>query len=85
LIGPTGFYLYWLSGTVHDRVSRSTLLPDPNDRHVLAAAIRGQANVIVTMNLRDFPTDVHPDEFILHLLDVARDAVIAVAVAHGHS
>ena len=63
-------------------------LPDPDDRHVLAAAIRGHADVIVTMNLRDFPSDTigpfgieaqHPDEFILHLLDLAPGAVAAAA------
>jgi len=69
-------------------------LPDPDDRHVLAAAIRGQADVIVTMNLRDFPFDSigsfgievqHPDEFVLHLFDLAPGAVVAAAQNHRQS
>lgn len=61
-------------------------LPDPNDRHVLAAAIVGRANVIVTYNLKDFPQPAltpfgieaqHPDEFIRHLIDLNEIAVCA--------
>jgi hypothetical protein len=60
-------------------------LPDLNDRHVLAAAIVGHADVIVTRNLRDFPPEVldrydieaqHPDEFIRHLLDLSPVLVV---------
>ena len=59
-------------------------LPDPNDRHVLAAAIRGHADVIVTSNLKHFPADTlhrygleaqHPDQFITHLLHLAPTTV----------
>jgi predicted nucleic acid-binding protein len=51
-------------------------LPDVNDRHVLAAAIKSDAEVIVTFNLKDFPAKSldqygvevqHPDDFILDL------------------
>jgi len=69
-------------------------LPDPNDRHVLAAAIRGRADVIVTANLRDFPAETlaefgieaqHPDEFVLHLLDLAPGVVAEAARNHRES
>jgi hypothetical protein len=64
----------------------SLTLPDPDDRHVLAAAIRGRVDVIVTYNLKDFPTKAlapygvgvqHPDEFLTHLLDLAPGIVLA--------
>jgi predicted nucleic acid-binding protein len=60
-------------------------LPDPDDCHVLAAAIRGNAQAIVTFNLRDFPDHVlerydietkHPDEFVLDTIDLAPGAVV---------
>lgn len=49
-------------------------LPDPNDVHVLAAAIAGHVDCIVTFNLRDFPLKdlqahglvaIHPDDFLI--------------------
>lgn len=61
-------------------------LPDPDDRHVLAAAIRGRADVIVTYNLKDFPERIassygvevqHPDQFLAHVLGLAPGPVLA--------
>ncbi len=54
-------------------------LPDKDDRHVLAAAVRCGAQIIVTANIKDFPAGVlqplgiealAPDDFIHDLIDL---------------
>lgn len=54
-------------------------LPDENDRHILAAAIKTNANLIVTNNLKDFPLEYlkdfglgakTPDDFLTDIIDL---------------
>ena len=58
---------------------------EPKDRHVLAAAVHGDAGAIITFNVRDFPQEslqphsidvIHPDDFLLDALDLAPSTVI---------
>jgi hypothetical protein len=72
----------------HEAIAENLRLPDPGDRHVLAAAVRCGASVIVTFNEKDFPADAlepfgieaqHPDLFIDNLFDLDPAAVIAAA------
>ena len=66
----------------------SSNLPDPHDRHFLAAAGRGGASVIVTNNTKDSPAEAleefeveaqTPDEFVHHLIDLYPDEVLEAA------
>lgn len=69
-------------------------LPDPDDRHVLAAAIEVGADYILTFNLGDFPAaqlDPHgveavdPDSFACLLMDRDLEGVVGVAARHRGS
>lgn len=61
-------------------------LPDEKDRHVLAAAIKTNANLIVTNNLKDFPNDYlstfglsakSADDFLTDTIDLNREIASA--------
>jgi len=74
--------------TGYEHLVEGLSLPDPDDRHVLAAAIEGRVNVIVTKDLSDFPATVlhqyglvakHPDHFIVDLLNL-NPAVVCEAL-----
>lgn len=72
----------------HRDLINALILPDPNDRHVLAAAIHCGADAIVTFNLKDFPPPIatqyqleilHPDDFIRFQFDFDNASVIVAA------
>lgn len=65
-------------------------LPDADDRHVQAATIHAEAQVIITFNLRDFPADrlsvwgveaQHPDDFLTTLYQDQPDALVGIVAA----
>jgi len=64
-------YFYDTEVTGYEHLVGSLGCRDENDEHVLAAAIQGRADVLLTFNLRDFPSTVesgleivHPDTFL---------------------
>ena len=66
-----------------------TMTNDQKDRHVLAAAVRGGAEVLVTFNTKDFPAEsvepfdleiVRPDDFLLDQLELYRTPTLRALV-----
>ncbi len=72
----------------YESLMTAIALPDPNDRHVVAAAIHARCDAIITFNLKDFPNSVlgqhnieaiHPDDFIFHQFGLNQALVITAA------
>ena len=80
--------------TGYEPLIESIELLDRDDRHVLAAAIRCGANVIVTLNLGDFPSQAlgdfsieaqHPDDFVLGVMEAFPELILEAARKHRAS
>ena len=78
----------------YEQFEDQLVLPDLDDRHVLAAAIKCNAHAIVTFNLKDFPScelskydiqAISPDEFIQNQLDLNFSLVCKVVKRHRES
>lgn len=74
----------------YEEIIPTLSLPDPDDRHVLAAAIHGGASVIVTANVKDFPAEAlapykivaqEPDAFVHGLLEAQPQSGVAAFAA----
>ena len=78
----------------YEHLTLTLTLPDPDDRHVLAAAIHTGASTVVTYNLRDFPAEAlashgitaeHPDDFAVERLDADPERVLLAVGRHRRS
>lgn len=78
----------------YEYLIESLHLPDPGDRHVLAAAIHSKSDAIVTSNLKDFPDEVlakygleaiHPDDFIVYQIGLSPQMVCVAVKEHRAS
>jgi predicted nucleic acid-binding protein len=74
--------------TGYEALIPSIQCSDPDDRHVIAAAVKGRCSAIITYNLRHFPEqeleryDIeaqHPDEFINHQFGLDHASVLIAA------
>lgn len=87
-----GLATRWPTASVRvpEGLERRLWSPDPNDVHVLAAAVAGSADAILTMNAKDFPRGMlaeegllrlDPDQFLKGLVEAAPEAVARVVAA----
>lgn len=69
----------------YEYIISSIDLPDKDDRHVLAAAVHGRCDAIVTFNKKDFPLPellkynievIHPDDFVSYQFDLDKAAAL---------
>lgn len=74
--------------SVRDAPDAGLSLPDDDDEHVVSAALAGEAELLVTFNLRDFPArklrdlglaPIHPDAFLWELAGTAPETVADAA------
>jgi predicted nucleic acid-binding protein len=78
----------------YESITPTLELPDPKDRHVLAAAIYAKIECIVTFNLKDFPESalapyqvkaISPDNFVLSVIEYNTKVFIETVAIHRAS